>query len=35
MSEIDYVTALTERQKGHLPDHLGIEWEEARHCFIR
>ncbi len=35
MSEIDYVAALTERQKGHLPDHLGLEWLEARPGFIR
>jgi uncharacterized protein (TIGR00369 family) len=26
---MDYVTQLTERQKGHLPDHLGLEWLEA------
>ena len=35
MSEIDYVAALTERQKGHLPDHLGLEWLEARPGFLR
>lgn len=35
MSEIDYVAMLTERQKGHLPDHLGLEWLEARPSFIR
>ena len=35
MSEIDYVTALTERQKGHLPDYLGIAWQEARPGFMR
>jgi uncharacterized protein (TIGR00369 family) len=35
MSEIDYVGALTERQKGHLPDHLGLEWLEARPGFMR
>jgi 1,4-dihydroxy-2-naphthoyl-CoA hydrolase len=35
MSEIDYVAALTDRQKGHLPDHLGIEWMEARPSFMR
>lgn len=35
MSEIDYVAALTERQRGHLPDHLGLEWQEARPGFIR
>ncbi len=26
---MDFVTQLTERQKGHLPDHLGLEWLEA------
>ena len=26
---VDYVAQLTERQKGHLPDHLGLEWLEA------
>lgn len=26
---MDFVTDLTERQKGHLPDHLGLEWLEA------
>ena len=26
----DYIGPLTERQKGHLPDLLGIEWLEAR-----
>jgi uncharacterized protein (TIGR00369 family) len=35
MSEIDHVAALTERQKGHLPDHLGLEWLEARPGFMR
>ena len=30
MSDVDYVGPLTERQKGHLPDHLGLEWREAR-----
>jgi len=35
MSEIDYVAVLTERQKGHLPDHLNIEWLEARPSFMR
>jgi len=32
---MDYVAALTERQKGHLPDHLGLEWVEARPGFVR
>jgi uncharacterized protein (TIGR00369 family) len=35
MSEIDYVTALTERQAGKLPDHLGLEWLEARTGLMR
>ncbi|MCR6644196.1 MAG: PaaI family thioesterase [Terricaulis sp.] len=35
MSEIDYVGPLTERQAGKLPDHLGLEWLEARQGFIR
>lgn len=32
---MDHVTALTERQRGHLPDHLGLEWLEARAGFVR
>jgi uncharacterized protein (TIGR00369 family) len=35
MSDIDYVGQLTERQKGHLPDHLGLEWVEARPGYVR
>lgn len=35
MSEIDYLGPLTERQKGHLPDHLGLEWLEARPGYVR
>lgn len=35
MSEIDYAAALTERQKGRLPDYMGLEWLEARQGFIR
>ena len=35
MSEIDYIGPLTERQKGHLPDHLNLEWVEARPGFVR
>jgi 1,4-dihydroxy-2-naphthoyl-CoA hydrolase len=35
MSEIDYISGLTERQKGHLPDHLNLEWLEARPGFVR
>ena len=34
MSEPNYVEQLTERQKGFLPDHLGLEWLEARPGFI-
>lgn len=35
MSEPNYVEQLTERQKGFLPDHLGLEWLEARPGFIK
>jgi 1,4-dihydroxy-2-naphthoyl-CoA hydrolase len=35
MSEPDYVAQLTERQKGHLPDHLNLEWVEARHGYVK
>jgi uncharacterized protein (TIGR00369 family) len=35
MSQIDCVTALTERQKGFLPDHLGLAWLEARPGYMR
>jgi uncharacterized protein (TIGR00369 family) len=35
MSEIDYVGQLTERQKGHLPDYLNLEWLEARPGLVR
>lgn len=35
MTGIDYVGQLTERQRGTLADHLGLEWEEARSGFIR
>lgn len=31
----DYIGPLTERQKGHLPDLLGIEWLEARPGYMR
>lgn len=34
MSE-DYVGQLTRRQKGFLPDHLGLEWIEARPGFVK
>jgi uncharacterized protein (TIGR00369 family) len=32
---MDHIAQLTERQKGYLPDHLGIEWLEARPSFMR
>jgi len=35
MSETDYVGQLTERQQGHLPDHLGLEWLEAGPGLVR
>jgi 1,4-dihydroxy-2-naphthoyl-CoA hydrolase len=35
MSETDWVGQLTERQKGHLPDHMDLEWLEARPGFVR
>lgn len=35
MSEPDYVQHLTERQRGALPDLLGLEWLEARQGFIK
>jgi uncharacterized protein (TIGR00369 family) len=35
MSEPDYVQQLTERQQGFLPDHLGLEWLEARSGFVK
>jgi uncharacterized protein (TIGR00369 family) len=35
MSEIDYVGPLTQRQAGKLPDHLNLEWLEARKGFVR
>jgi uncharacterized protein (TIGR00369 family) len=35
MTEIDYITPLTERQAGKLPDHLGLEWLEARPGLVR
>ena len=34
MSE-DYIGQLTDRQKGFLPDHLGLEWVEARPGFVK
>ena len=35
MSDIDYAGQLTERQKGHLPDHLGLEWIDARPGYVK
>ncbi len=35
MGETDHVQQLTERQKGFLPDHLGLEWLEARPGYIK
>jgi 1,4-dihydroxy-2-naphthoyl-CoA hydrolase len=35
MSEPDYVAQLTERQTAHLPDHLALEWLEARTGFVK
>lgn len=35
MSDADYTGALTNRQKGSLPDLLGLEWVEARHGLVR
>jgi uncharacterized protein (TIGR00369 family) len=35
MGDIDYAGQLTERQKGHLPDHLGLEWIDARPGYVK
>ena len=35
MSEIDYISPLTERQAGKLPGILGLEWLEARKGLVR
>ena len=35
MSDTDYVGQLTERQKGHLPDYMGLEWLEARPSSVK
>lgn len=35
MTETDYIAPLTERQKGHLPDHLNLQWIEARPGLVR
>ena len=32
---MDFAAALTERQKGHLPDHLGLEWTHAEPGLVR
>ncbi|MBU4435566.1 MAG: PaaI family thioesterase [Alphaproteobacteria bacterium] len=31
----DFSATLTERQAGHLPDHLGLEWLEARPGYVK
>lgn len=31
----DHTDALTARQKGHLPDMLGLVWDEAKHGLVR
>ena len=31
----DFSAMLTERHAGHLPDHLGLEWLEARAGYVR
>lgn len=35
MSEIDYISPLTERQAGKLPGILALEWLEARKGLVR
>ncbi len=35
MNDMDYAGQLTERQIGHLPDHLGLEWLDARPGYVR
>ena len=35
MSDTDYVDQLTARQRGRLPDHMGLEWLEARTGFVK
>lgn len=35
MTEPNFVGQLTARQKGRLPDHLRLEWLEARPGFVR
>lgn len=35
MSGNDPVAELTARQQGHLPDHMGLEWIEARPGLVR
>lgn len=32
---MDFVQQLTERQAGHLPDLLGLEWRVAEHGLVR
>lgn len=35
MSDTDFAGQLTERQKGHLPDLLGLEWIDARPGYVK
>lgn len=35
MSETNYVQQLTDRQQGRLPDHMGLEWTEARPGLVK
>jgi uncharacterized protein (TIGR00369 family) len=35
MSEPDYAGQLTDRQKGFLPDHMGLEWRDAGPGFVK
>lgn len=32
---MDHVTQFTQRQAGRLPDHMGLEWLEAKPGFVR
>jgi uncharacterized protein (TIGR00369 family) len=35
MAETDMTATLSERQKGLLPDHLGLEWQEIDPALVR
>jgi uncharacterized protein (TIGR00369 family) len=35
MSEPDYAGQLTDRQRGFLPDHMGLEWLDAGPGFVK